>query len=449
MLWALLLQTASVILLRHQLGKTWLRRPVTILVLVSVVYQGVSLLLLSFPAIGAQDTYRDGLAAAFTDEAALVLSAAMLAFTVAYLTAKPGRVSAEGAPAALPRALDWRLLAVCCLPLAILTYEGRGYNGSVTTQPTAPLSSNLAAGFFVILIALAAFSFVHCYGVRWFLPALAAQSLLLGAAGERTPVIADAIVLTVLLAHGGMHPSRRQVGAAVLLTLGVTLVLTSVRAEQGRAIYASDSGLGARVSGLASGVTSRALTAGGSLVSQGAMRLDGTSFAAAILQSENQGQPSLSPAGIPESLLIAVPSALWPAKISHEEYLNPAAAETDGFGLQQVNFLPGLPGMYAGFVKPFWLIALLAILGLVCGHAERFLLRRRPPTQIVLLAASVSAALTYEAGLPAMLVIIRNGIALALVVRLLSAVLPTRAAAARHPAQSELGQVSAQISSHG
>jgi hypothetical protein len=245
MLLALLLQAACVIPLRRKLGKMWLRRPVTILVLASVVYQGVSPVLLSFPSIGARDIFRNGVTPAFTDEAALILSEAMLAFTVAYLMTRPERASAEGAPITLPGALDWRLLALCCLPLALFTYQGRGYNGSVTAQPTARLSSTLAAEFFVILLALAAFSFVHRYGVKWFLPTLAAQSLLLAAAGERAPVIADAIVLTVLLAHADMRPSGRQITAAVLLTLGAILAITNVRAEQDRALYVSDSGLSA------------------------------------------------------------------------------------------------------------------------------------------------------------------------------------------------------------
>jgi hypothetical protein len=141
-----------------------------------------------------------------------------------------------------------------------------------------------------------------------------------------------------------------------------------------------------------------------------------------MLQSESHGQPLLSPAGVPQSLLIAVPSALWPSKLSHEAYLNPAQAETDSFGLQQINFLSGLPGMYAGFLAPSWLITFLAFLGLACGLAERFLLGRRSPAQMVMLAAAVSAALTYEAGLPAMLVSIRTGVALALAVKILSAV---------------------------
>jgi hypothetical protein len=45
-------------------------------------------------------------------------------------------------------------------PLAGLTYQGRGYNGALATGVGTPLSSDLASTFFVILVVLAAFSFM-------------------------------------------------------------------------------------------------------------------------------------------------------------------------------------------------------------------------------------------------------------------------------------------------
>jgi hypothetical protein len=58
---ALVLQAASVALLRVFLGKTWLRRPGTLLILASVVYDGVSQVLLSFPSVGRWDAFRNGI----------------------------------------------------------------------------------------------------------------------------------------------------------------------------------------------------------------------------------------------------------------------------------------------------------------------------------------------------------------------------------------------------
>lgn len=439
LLLALLLQFATVVLLRHRLGKTWLRRPVTLLVLASVVYDGLSQILLAFPSISRWDTYRQGVAQQYVDQAALTMSAGLLALTVAYLLTRPERAVSEpaaGDPGHAARVLDWRLLALACVPLAVLTYEGRGYNDAVSMSAATPLSSDLAGGFFVIAVVLAAFAFLLRHGTRWFLPVLLAQSILLAAAGERSPVLADAIVLAVLLSCSGCRPSARQVTAATVLTAVTILAVTGVRAEQGRGAYRQDTGLGSRVSALASGITGLGGTSpqgSPGLLAQAAVRLDGTSFAAGILQAEHLGQPRLPAGGVPESLLIAVPSAAWPSKLARGDALNPVKAETADFGLQPVNFLPGLAGMYAGFLSPAWLIAFLALLGAVGGWAERWLLRSWTPARLVLLAGAVTAALRFEQGLPGMLVTLRAAVVIAVAVRLAGAVLARRAEAPSAP----------------
>ena len=420
MIFALLLQAASLVLLRHRLGKTWIRRPVTILVLASVVYQGVSPLLLAIPSIGAWNIYRQGVAQSWADKATLLLSAAMLAFTVAYLLTRPERVQAPKADIpTVMKALDWRLLAACCTPLAYVTYQGRGYaNGNLTTGAGAPTVTVLASSFFVILIALTGFSLVLATGRGSFLSVLAVQSLLLAAAGERLPVIASAVVLIVLLCVAGMKPPARQILVAGALTAIAVLAIGGVRAQQGRSLYYRDSGLGQRVTVLASGVSSagsQTASAPG-LIPEAAARLDGTDFTAAILQSESLGQPSLPPAAVPESLLIVVPGALWPSKIAHAGGLNPALAEMNDFGLQSVNFLPGLPGLYVGFLPWPWLIAFLTFLGVLAGAGERWLLRSSSPARLVMLAAALSAAVSFEQGLPSMVLTLRTGAILGTVV---------------------------------
>jgi hypothetical protein len=67
----------------------------------------------------------DGTQDAFIVKADLIISAGMLALAVAYLLAGRGRQESanESAGALATRVLDWRLLALLCIPLAILTYE--------------------------------------------------------------------------------------------------------------------------------------------------------------------------------------------------------------------------------------------------------------------------------------------------------------------------------------
>jgi hypothetical protein len=410
-LWlALVLQFCSVALLRLFLGKTWLRRPGTLLVLASVVYDGASQVLLSFPSVAAWDTFRNGIQPNFIGEASLVLSAGMLAFTVAYLGTCGPRREAPAAPedvALAAKVLDWRILALACLPLAVLTYEGRGYaNGSLTTGAGAPLVTSFAGEFFTLLIVLAAFAFLLRHGTHWFVPVLITQSLLLAASGERFPVIADAIALVLLLGVSGRRPRRSHMHSAAALTVLAVLAITGLRAEHGRSVFYTDSGLGTRVEALSTGLSGQAVPGTPGLLAQMASRLDGSAFAGGILQAESDGQPQLSAAGVPESLLLAVPSSAWHAKLA-DAALNPALAEIDDFGLQKVNFLPGLVGLYAGFLPAAWLAAFLGLFGALCGRGELWLLAARTPARFALLAGGVTAALEFEAGLPAMLITLR------------------------------------------
>jgi len=440
---ALVVQAAAIVLLRQRLGPHWLRHPVVLLVLTSTVYQGVSPLLMAIPSVGAWDLYRNGVQQSFTDAATLLMSAGLLALTVAYLLTHPERsdVPPEETDAAkAARALDWRLLTLACIPLAVLTYQGRGYNDAKAMNSGTPVTSDLAATFFTVLIVLAAFALLLRHGSRWFLPVLLAQSLLLAAAGERTPIIIDAIALVLLLFRTGKRPTGRQLHGAVGLTLLGILAITGVRAEQGRSLYYTDTGLAARLTALRNGLFAGASNgpAGPGLVAQAAVRLDGVDFAGAILQAEHLGQPRLSAVYVPESLLLAVPSAAWSSKLSHANGLNPFILETDDFGLQSVNFLPGLPGLYMGFLSPPWLVAFMAVLGTVAGWAERWLLRSCTPTRLVLLAGAVTAALWLEPGLPSMLVDLRAAVAVAVVVKLVQVARERRSRRCAIPVPSRL-----------
>jgi hypothetical protein len=439
---ALLLQLAAVALLRHRLGRTWLRRPVTLLVLASVVYDGVSPLLMTVPSVGKWDIYRQGIAPQYADEAVLVLAAGMLALTVAYLLTRPERSVPGMVPAdirAVTRALDWRLLAAACAPLAVITYAGRGYNDAAPSAGTATaLSANLASAFFVTLVLLAALGFLLRYGTRWFLPVLAVQSASLAAAGERTPVIIDAIGLGLLLAFAGRRPSRRQVAVALGLTLAAVMAITGLRAGEGRGVFYRDSGLPERLSALGSGLTgmfSAPEPGTPGIISQAAVRLDGTDWTAGILQARHLGQPRMSAAGIPRSLLLAAPSAVWPSKLDHGG-LDAYVAQIRYFGLQDVNFLAGFAGLYAGMLTVPWLIAFLALCGLLAGRGERWLLARFTPARLVLYAGAVTEALWYEQGLVFMLAAFRAAVVVAAAAWLAGKVLAARPRRAPAPGGS-------------
>ena len=110
---------------------------------------------------------------------------------------------------------------------------------------------------------------------------------------------------------------------------------------------------------------------------------------------------------MPESLLLVVPSFAWPSKLGHGTELYPGQLEVDDFGLQPINYIPSMVGTYIGFLSLPWLIVLFAVLGLVFGWFERWLLKAVTPVRVILLCGAVAAALWYEAGLPIMLVQMR------------------------------------------
>jgi hypothetical protein len=407
---ALLIQAVGVATLRHWLGKAWLHHPVALLYLASVLYQGVTAILLAVPPIGQWDSLRDGIAPSWLDDAALLTSAAMLALVIAYLPTQPRRPAVRlGHAPSLP---DWRLFALVCLPLAALTYEGKGYNDGVRLSASTGVTTDLASTFFVITVIAAALAFCQRHGIRWFLPVLAAQSLFLAAAGERSPVLAAAAALAVALTRSGIRPSRMQVHAAIVLTTVAVLAITVSRAETGRTAYHADTGFAARAQITVGGITDLAGASAAEqgtpgLLAQAAARLDGTSFAAGILQAESMGYPRISATYIPESLLNDVPRFIWPSKLDHTLGEDPALLETDDFGLQQVNFLPGLPGLFTGMLPWPWLILLMATFGFCAGWAERWLLRKTTPARLVMLAGAIIAALDFEQGLPGMLLALR------------------------------------------
>jgi hypothetical protein len=81
--------------------------------------------------------------------------------------------------------------------------------------------------------------------------------------------------------------------------------------------------------------------------------------------------------------------------------------------------MPTLPGLYAGFLTPPWLVIFMGLLGAVFGWLERWLLSECSPARLVMLAGVVIAALSYEEGLPGMLLAVRAAIVVAVAANVL------------------------------
>jgi hypothetical protein len=99
-------------------------------------------------------------------------------------------------------------------------------------------------------------------------------------------------------------------------------------------------------------------------------------------------------------------------------FLNPAHTHITGYGLADINFLPTLPGLYAGFLPWPWLLTLMGALGSAAGWGEKWLLRRYTPARLVLLAGAILAAAEYQAaGPPAMVLALRAAAVVAVAVK--------------------------------
>lgn len=436
---ALLAQAVSIAVLRHRLGGRWLRHPTTLLMLASCVVLGIGPLLLHIPSVAATNTYALGVNQGYTDLADFIMSIAMLAFTVAYLLTRPELAlwrPRQVDRAAMAKILDWRIFAVACVPLVIITASGQGYSDGTVTASDVSLTTNIVTTFFVIMIALASAGFLLRFGSRWFLPVLIVQSVLLAVAGERTPILMDALAVVFVLRFAGLPLSRRHIAAAAILAVAGVFAITGVRSQQGRSIFYVNSGVSGRVTALGEGLFGGPATAepaAPGLVAQFAIRESGVNFAGAILQSVSDGQPRLSPQYVPESLLLAVPSFLWSSKLDLGTGLDPAQQQINDFGLQNINYIPGLVGEYAGYLTPPWLVIFFGALGFVVGRFERWLLRKITPARAVLLAGAVVSALLYDAGLPAVLVQMRAAAVLALIVKCAEMTMRSRASVRHYP----------------
>ena len=417
---ALLMQGIALVAVRVRLGKGWLTRPVTLLVLAAVAYHGLSEALLAIGSIRQWDLYRIGISQAFIVQADLIMSAGLLALVLGYLVTRPERspLVAKEKGASTLRTIDWRIYAIACAPLAVLTYQGRGYYASIVGNATTQTS--LASTFLILLVMLTAFGFLSRHGMRWLVVVLIIQSLLLAAAGQRTPIVVASVGLIVLLIRVGLRPTKKQIAITLSLAMITMLAITGYRAVSGRAIYYSNSGLLVRLEALGTGLytvthASAPGDTGPGLVTQLATRFDGDAFAGGVLQDTRRGQPELGVIPAAKSLLEVIPSSLWAEKLAHGDELNPAGTTINQFGLSNINYLPTTAGLYMAYIGPAGIIVLLAVLGFLSGLGEAWLLRRYTTARLVLLASAVEAALTYEAGLPAMLVALRAGIVLAVI----------------------------------
>jgi hypothetical protein len=392
----------------------------------ATLFHGVSEVLIH--TVAARDFRRSprwSIEQSYIDDAALVVSVGLLVAVLGYLALVTPGGSSPPEPVTARSALwplDWRITGLAAVPLLAATVSGSGYGNRYTYSPTLSATLvGLSNTFLVILVVLTAFSFVLNYGGGWLIPALAAQSVVLGISGQRSELFVGAAVLLVLLYHVDVRLSRRAVAIALSIATVAALGITSARETVGRQYFRDDSGFIGRSRAIADG----ALTPPdpSTLLSEFAYRFDGNVFAGQVDKSVRVGPESekLGMSSILDSFLIAVPSVLYTEKSNSERARSLEYQLIAERNVVPIDYAPGSIGPYLGAVGGRGLLLLMLLVGLAFALAENWLFRKVTLNRILILATLLQGVLFFAKELVGIAVFLRTGLLLVLIVTVLRA----------------------------
>ncbi|OYO09123.1 hypothetical protein CGZ98_15265 [Enemella evansiae] len=416
---ALALQALTIYLLRRFLGRNWLTHPFALMLLAATVYHGFGELLMLTPGALAANPYRMMLTPDEVHRGALVISGGMLATTAGYLWAvrRRGLVttdrSQEGAAMA---PLDWRILVLCLIPLAAATYSGEGFTTAEVLDSRNQSSIQvLAMSLFVMLMTLTTFSVIWRFGSRSFVPVMAANVLLLAAAGQRLEIAVSAITVWAMLGFMRRLPRARDLIILVVIGAACAFAITSVRSAQGREIFNTDSGLESRVSAIvnAFGSTAADTVSGGDLITQTAVRLDSNEWAGHVVLALSQGTEPMGLTAVVRSMSQAVPSFLNPSKNSGDVTdRSSEAAQIWYYGMPDNDHLPGHFGLWLGLTGIALYFPVMGFFGYLYGRLERWIFARVSTARLLTLILLLIGSLFVERGIPSLIIMLRYAIPL-------------------------------------
>ncbi|MDO9556273.1 MAG: hypothetical protein Q7J82_01650 [Coriobacteriia bacterium] len=408
------------LLWRHLFG-TWLYRPFPLMIIVAVVYHGLNELLLLIPGADMGNMYRAGLDLSDVYLGAFVVSGGILIASLAYLVAlghdgRRAHPDISGLQAAM-RPLDWRLLLAVTIPLAVVTFSGRGYGGGVILDSrNMSFLEIIASALFLVLVILTTFAFVMKHGRRSFIPAVAVQSVIVAACGQRLEVLLATVVICMMVTAFTVAPTKRQLITVFLISSLLVVSITSVRAESDRVLFNSDTGLFQRVAGMGTAlfdVTTVEGRAERGMLAQVTERFDANEWAGAVMHGLDTQEPMGGLGGVFTSLGLAVPTIINHSKLeSGLSVLNNKWAQVYYFHLVPVDHLPGHFGLWLGLVGPWIYLPLMGVFGFAFAKLEKWTLRKASAARIILFVLLAVGALFYERGIPSMFVVLRYGIVL-------------------------------------
>lgn len=405
----LLIQFLALLILFARLGRSWFRHLGAIFIAMAILYHGVGEILIAlFPG---EDPYRSLFDISFVGQFVLIVSVAILLFTVVYVWVLGEKTKAPIPPdgpagAITKRVFNYRLMALVTFPLLLLTLSGNGYgsNGGIQGGGVGT-TVGLSQQFFILGSVLTGFGLVIRFGRRWLLPVVLIQSGVLALTGERLPIVFGVVMLIFALAEFGIKPKRRDVviGLTVLLLFG--WALTAARGVEGR--FSTTSGTSLRLSFLSTGVENLfSSTTWQQLAFTLGYRLDGNSYGAMELQALRSGGSPVGVTPLKNDILLAVPSFLNPnkdsgdigsrvEKIYVEEHLpipELLIGDTGTYG----DILPTQLGGLLGILGEGGMLAGALFLGLMFALFDRWLHRNLGPVRVLLSLGALYCILDYE-----------------------------------------------------
>lgn len=395
------LQVTALIIVRSAIRGQWLRHTGALLLLVATAYHGLTEVIQAiFP--GRNRFYRDLVPQGAIDNWIILVSVALLLYAVAYAAALRRSGPPADTVAVSVSAFNLKWLLVLAVPLILLALQGAAFVD--TTAQSAPDDGYVVGGlvveFLVFVAAVTGAVAVVRLGTRWVLPILLIEAVLLSAVGTRTMIVAVCVMVLYGAALAGVRLPRKQLTAAVLVVALIAMVVSSTRAVVGRDSFEGDQGAGDRLSALTAGAAALPSAAGvDAVLDDFVYRLDGNAFGAAVLESLDEGAQPVGVTTIVDSVLLAVPSALYPAKLDrpviHRSEKSYYIARFQELPTNR-DLLPTIYGTMLGFGGPVVFLLLAALLGLGMARLDRWLTRSASPVVFLLSMGVVQAVLTYE-----------------------------------------------------
>lgn len=374
------LQLLALALMHAAIRGRWLKNLGALLLLAAFLYQGVTEVVQWL--VPNRNPYRRLVTQEQIDAWVILVSCAMLAYTIAYVIAarRSNRLDAEPCAEAVNGLRLWWLLPLT-LPLIIATIQGRGALGpgglgSVAVRDNYVLGG-IALQFLVYLVAVSGVVAIVHRGPKAVLPVLISQALVMSLSGARSLIVVGAVTAVLLVG------------------------ISASRAVSGRESFGANAGFTKRLTALMDGFAAIPTVEGRQAITNDFVyRFDGNTFGALVLNSLDQGAEPVGLTTARNNVFLAIPSFLNPNKLDtslatrNEEFYFDAH-----FGLPYpTDYLPGVFGTLIGYFGRAGLFLLSALLGMAFAAVDIVIFKKCTPARLLLGLGVLSCVLLYETG---------------------------------------------------